>query len=156
MRSARAAKDTATMIEESVINADNGVAINEEVLKNLEEIKAQVAKVNEVVMDIADASGQQSSGVEEISCALQEMNQLTQQNAANSEESASAAEELSAQANEMRSMVDNFNLTDSKRVCVSNSQEVEPQQFALHSTSLSDQGFGANPNASDPRKLSKF
>ncbi len=39
MRSAHAAKDTASMIEESVVNASNGVTINEEMLKNLGEIK---------------------------------------------------------------------------------------------------------------------
>ncbi len=98
-------------------------------------------KVNQVVVDIASASEQQSSGVEEIATALQQMNQITQQTAANSEESASASEELSSQSNEMRSMVDSFNLTDVRRrfapgpqkpvaPFTSHPQEVKSNQYA--------------------------
>jgi methyl-accepting chemotaxis protein len=118
MRSARAAKDTAGLIEESVRNADNGVQINEEMLKNLEAINVQAARVNEVMADIAQASEQQNEGVIEIAAALQQMNEVTQQTAASSEESASASEELSTQAIEMRSMVESFNLTETRRMHV--------------------------------------
>jgi methyl-accepting chemotaxis protein len=111
MRSAEAAKNTANLIEESVKNADGGVVINEEVLKNLNEIHSEVTKVSEVVAEIAAASEQQSQGVDQINTAIEQMNQVTQQTAANAEESASAAEELSGQANEMNSMVGSFHLT---------------------------------------------
>jgi methyl-accepting chemotaxis protein len=111
MRSADAAKSTANLIEESVKNADGGVVINEEVLKNLNEIHSEVTKVSEVVVEIAAASEQQSQGVDHINTAIEQMNQVTQQTAANAEESASAAEELSGQANEMNSMIGSFQLT---------------------------------------------
>jgi methyl-accepting chemotaxis protein len=115
MRSAHAAKDTANMIEEAVKNADSGVKLNEEMFANLEGINAQVVKVNQVVAEIAAASGQQSQGVEEISSAIEQMNQITQQTAANSEESASASEELSTQAQEMRNLVDGFRFSKSAK-----------------------------------------
>ena len=108
MRSAEAAKNTSNMIEGSVKNAENGVNINLEVLKNLEEINAHARRVSEVMAEIAAASDQQSQGVGQVNTAMEQMNQLTQQNAANSEESASASEELSAQAQEMRAMVAGF------------------------------------------------
>ena len=111
MRSAEAAKNTANLIEESVNNAEGGVAINEEVLRNLDEINQQVKKVSEVVSEIAAASDQQSHGVEQINTGIDQMNTVTQQMAANSEESASAAEELSSQAEEMQSMVGTFRLS---------------------------------------------
>ena len=112
MRSAEAAKNTATLIEESVKNADTGVAINHEVLKNLEEIGSQVRKVTEVMAEITAASDQQSQGINQINMAVEQMNQVTQTTAANAEESASAAEELAGQAAEMRSMVRSFHLNE--------------------------------------------
>jgi len=111
MRSAEAAKNTANMIEDSVKNADSGVTLNQEVLKNLEGINIQVKKVGEVMAEIAAASDQQSQGVDQINTAVEQMNQVTQQTAANAEESASAAEELSSQSAEMKSMVASFQLS---------------------------------------------
>ena len=131
MRSSEAAKNTANLIEESVKNAEGGVAINEEVLRNLDEINQQVKKVSEVVSEIAAASDQQSQGVEQINTGIDQMNQVTQQMAANSEESASAAEELSAQAEEMQSMVNTFRLSQAgnaiKRTA-SRLQQAPPKQ----------------------------
>ncbi len=111
MRSAEAAKNTSSLIEESAKNAEGGVSINEEVLQNLGEINTQIAKVTEVMHEIATASTQQSQGVDQISVAVEQMNQVTQQVAANAEESASAAEELAGQAGELQCMVRGFVLT---------------------------------------------
>jgi methyl-accepting chemotaxis protein len=111
MRSAEAARNTANLIEESLKNAEGGVAINQEVLHHLTEINKQVDKVSEVMGEIAAASDQQKEGVEQINQAVEQINQVTQQTAANAEESASAAEELSGQAEEMLSMVGSFELS---------------------------------------------
>ncbi len=116
IRSAEAAKTTANMIEESVKNSEGGVALNQEVLANLEEINAQVRKVGEVMAEIAASSDQQSQGVEQINIAIEQMNQVTQQTAANAEESAAAAEELSGQAEEMQSLVNSFKLANTQSV----------------------------------------
>lgn len=110
MRSAEAAKTTANLIEESVKNAEGGVALNMEVLKNLDEINGQIKKVSEVMSEISAASDQQSQGIDQVNTAVEQLNQVTQQVAANAEESASASEELSGQANEMQSMVAQFQL----------------------------------------------
>lgn len=112
MRSAEAAKTTADMIEESVLNAGSGVELNRQVLSQLQEITDQTNKVGEVMAEIAVGSDQQSTGIDQITASVDQMNELTQQNAANSEESASAAEELSSQAEELRTMVNQFQLSD--------------------------------------------
>jgi methyl-accepting chemotaxis protein len=111
LRSAEAAKNTASLIEESVKNADGGVVINQEVLKNFREINDQVNRVTEVMAQIAAASEQQMQGAGQVSTAVEQLNQVTQQTAANAEESASAAEELSGQSEEMKSMVSTFRLS---------------------------------------------
>ncbi len=104
-RSAEAARNTATMIEESVAKASSGVEINREVGSALDEIAAAARKVDTLLGEIAAASGQQAQGIDQVNIAVTQMNQVTQQNAAHSEESASAAEELSSQAEEMNRMV---------------------------------------------------
>jgi methyl-accepting chemotaxis protein len=110
MRSAEAAKNTSNLIEESVKNAEGGVSINHEVLRNLQEINEQINKVSAVMAEIASASDQQSQGIDQINTAVQQMSEMTQQNAANSEESAASALELDNLAHKMQNMVDAFTL----------------------------------------------
>jgi len=116
MRSAEAAKNTASMIETSVKNAEGGVAINQEVLKKLHAISDQVRRVTEVMAEIAAASDQQNEGVEQVTTTVEQMNQVTQQTAVSAEESASAAEELTSQSREMKAMVAGFRLTSAAEV----------------------------------------
>jgi len=111
MRSAEASKNTATMIEESVKNAEGGVKITEDVAKALGKTVDSSTKVTDLIAEIAAASNEQAQGIEQVNTAVAQMNTVTQQNAANSEESASAAEELSSQAAELANMVGNFHLS---------------------------------------------
>jgi len=106
MRSAEAAKNTATMIEESIKNSQNGVNIVTSVAKTLEEISDTNGKVNQLVGEISLASLEQAQGIKQINQAVTQMDKVTQQNAANAEESASASEELNAQAEQLNLMVD--------------------------------------------------
>ena len=114
MRSADAAKNTANLIEESVTNSENGVALNQEVLNNLNKISSQVKKVGAVMSEIVAASEQQTQGIDQVNIVINQMNLSTQQIAANSEESASSAEELSGQAEELKRMVRTFQLSGTR------------------------------------------
>jgi ABC-type transporter Mla subunit MlaD len=98
-----------------VNNAENGVALNQEVLSNLEEINGQVGKVSEVIREIATGSEQQNQGIDQISSGVTQLNTLTQQNAASSEQSASAAEEMSSQAGNMQAMVAEYKLSTARK-----------------------------------------
>ena len=127
MRSAEAAKNTSNLIEESVKNTENGVVINQEVLRNLDEISGQVNKVSEMMSEIAAGSEQQSQGIDQINTSVDQMNQLTQHNAANSEESASASEELGSQAEELRMLVSAYKLRNSIQSTVSTVKRASSQ-----------------------------
>jgi methyl-accepting chemotaxis protein len=105
MRSAEAAKTTASLIEGSVESARNGVSISTDVAKTLEEITAGVTKVTELVAEIATASHEQSQGIGQVNTAMSQMDKVTQSSAANAEESASASEELSSQAEQLNAVV---------------------------------------------------
>jgi methyl-accepting chemotaxis protein len=104
-RSAEAAKNTSSMIEQSVNNSKAGVAISAEVSKVLGEITTGIAKTSDLVNEIAAASQEQAQGVDQINKAVSQMDKVTQQNAAAAEESASASEELNAQAGSMKEVV---------------------------------------------------
>ncbi len=111
MRSADAAKSTSNLIEESVDNASQGVAINQEVFQNLSEITDRVNRISIVMGSITAGSEQQSQGVEQVNRAVEQINQVTQETAASAEESASAALELNRQAEDMKKLVAGFRLT---------------------------------------------
>ncbi|MEO7424856.1 MAG: methyl-accepting chemotaxis protein [Fibrobacteria bacterium] len=104
-RSAEAAKNTSSLIEQSQKSADNGVAVSGEVAGILTHIVESVNKLSQLIGEVSSASQEQSKGIQQIGTAVTEMDKLTQSNAANAEESASASEELSAQASELKDMV---------------------------------------------------
>ncbi|MHB1224431.1 MAG: methyl-accepting chemotaxis protein [Gemmatimonadaceae bacterium] len=120
LRSAEAAKNTAALIEEAVQNAEGGVVINSEVLRQLGDINSRISKVREVMGEIAGASEEQSSGVEQITIAVEQMNGVTQQVAANSQESAATAQQLAGQADMLRQTLAGF--------CISEEGASEPAQ----------------------------
>jgi len=100
-RSAQAAKDTASLIEDSISKSNQGSERLREVSQVIGAITASAAKVKTLVDEVNLGSQEQARGIEEISKAVVQMNQVTQSTAGSAEESASASEELSAQAGAM-------------------------------------------------------
>ncbi|MGE3958723.1 MAG: methyl-accepting chemotaxis protein [Vicinamibacterales bacterium] len=98
-RSAQAAKDTAGLIEESIIKAQAGSLKVEQVTSAIGGITASVNRVKGLVDEVSEASHQQTQGIDQVASALSQMEKVTQGTAATAEESAAASEELSAQAN---------------------------------------------------------
>jgi methyl-accepting chemotaxis protein len=145
MRSAEAAKNTASLIEGSVKNAKHGVEISTEVSKKLEEIVSHIAKTTDLVAEIAAASTEQAQGIEQINTAVSQMDKVTQQNAAAAEESASAAEELSAQAQQMHTVVEKLvTIVDGSRGQFQTASSPALTSRPAHQTkrlSLSDQTY---------------
>ena len=100
-RSAGAAKEIKSLINDSVEKVDEGTKLVDESGKTLEEIVEAVKKVNDIIAEIAAASQEQSSGIEEVNKAISQMDEMTQQNAALVEEAASASESMEEQAKNM-------------------------------------------------------
>jgi methyl-accepting chemotaxis protein len=132
MRCAEAAKNTATLIEESVNNAEGGVQINREVIQNLDEIQSNVHQVADVINRIAAASEQQSQGATQITTAIEQMNVLTQQLASSAEESAASGEHLSNEARNMHEMIGQFRLTKSSVSVPTQHNPAKSKAFALN------------------------
>ena len=109
-RSAKAASETAELIEGSVKKAENGASIANTTAKALEEIVSGITRATDLVGEIAAASNEQAQGIGQVNQGLGQIDQVTQQNTANAEESAAASEELSGQAEELRRLLTRFRL----------------------------------------------
>jgi methyl-accepting chemotaxis protein/methyl-accepting chemotaxis protein-1 (serine sensor receptor) len=97
-RSAQAAKDTASLIEESIMRSQEGTGNVQQVASAIGAITESVAKVKGIVDEVREASQQQTQGIDQVSQAIAQMEKVTQTTAATAEESAAASEELNAQA----------------------------------------------------------
>ena len=110
-RSAKAAQETTTGIQESVNNIRNGVVAAAETGESLEAMRSAIRRVRGLVVEIATACAAQSSAASEISTGLQQIDRVTQLASANAEETASAAAELNSQVKRLQGVVARFRLT---------------------------------------------
>ncbi len=109
-RSAKAAQETAELIEGSVGKVKHGSDIANQTAESLTKIVEGSAKVADLVAEIAAASNEQAEGVSQANQGLNQIDQVTQQNTANAEETASASEELSSQAEQLKQILQRFRL----------------------------------------------
>ena len=109
-RSAKAARETADLIEGSKSRVDEGNRMAKETAEALADIVSGIVKVGDLVGEMAAASNEQAEGIAQISQGLGQIDQVTQQNTATAEETAAAAEELSGQADELRNLISQFKL----------------------------------------------
>ena len=110
-RSAKAARETAQLIEGSLAKVTNGNEIASRTSESLAAIVESVTKTSDLVTEIAQANVQQSQGIAEVTEGLAQIDSVTQQNTANSEETASAGQELAAQAQNLRRLLSQFRLS---------------------------------------------
>jgi methyl-accepting chemotaxis protein/methyl-accepting chemotaxis protein-1 (serine sensor receptor) len=104
-RSAQAAKDTATLIEDSIARSGEGKVKVDQVALAIRAVTEDTEKVKVMVDEVSLGSEQQSQGIDQIGRAITQMEQVTQTNAATAEESAAAAEELSAQSETLKDII---------------------------------------------------
>ena len=112
-RSAKAAKETADLIELSGSKVSNGLQVAERTSESFMGIINEIVKATDLVGAIATASNEQAQGVSQINIGLNQVDQVTQQNTASAEETAAAAEELKSQAGQLQQKVAQFKLSTS-------------------------------------------
>jgi methyl-accepting chemotaxis protein/methyl-accepting chemotaxis protein-1 (serine sensor receptor) len=104
-RSAQAARDTATLIEESIAKSNDGKTKLERVANAVRSITESTGNVKTLVDEVRLGSQEQARGIEQVAKAITQMEKVTQTAAASAEESASASEELTAQSEALRGIV---------------------------------------------------
>ncbi|MBN3569666.1 methyl-accepting chemotaxis protein [Burkholderia cenocepacia] len=107
-RSATAAKEIRELIVDSVERVRNGSTLVGQAGTTMGEILQAVARVTDIMGEIAAASEEQASGITQVGRAVTQMDQVTQQNAALVEEAAAAAASLQEQAARLRDAVGAF------------------------------------------------
>jgi len=111
-RSATASREIKTLINESSAQVAQGGNLAREAGNAVQGIVDGIAKVSDIVADIAAASREQSTGIEQTHQAVGEMDQITQHNAALVEEIAATAASLQDQASSLEQVVQRFRLKD--------------------------------------------
>ncbi|MDY7579145.1 methyl-accepting chemotaxis protein [Herbaspirillum sp. RTI4] len=109
-RSAAAAREIKTLINDSVGNVDAGNMLVGQAGEAMTEVVASVQRMTDIVAAISSASQEQSVGIEEVNRAITLMDEVTQQNAALVEQAAAAAHSLQEQAANLSQVVSVFKL----------------------------------------------
>ncbi|HEY5672104.1 MAG TPA: methyl-accepting chemotaxis protein [Malonomonas sp.] len=109
-RSAKAAQETAELIEGSVAKASNGAQLADTTAAALNQIVTGITQATDLMGEIAAASNDQAQSTDQINSGLNQIDQVGQQNTAFAHETASTAEELASQARHLNELLAQFNL----------------------------------------------
>ncbi len=105
MRSAEAAKNTASMIESTANNIDGEARHVVTVSEAFSKVSREIEKIGSMISDISDASSHQKQGIEQIDAAIKGIETMTRQNAAIAEQTSSSAQEMDHQSETIKAEV---------------------------------------------------
>jgi methyl-accepting chemotaxis protein-1 (serine sensor receptor) len=109
-RSAAAAKEIKTLIDDSVEKVEVGSQLVDQAGATMAEIVQSVSRVTDIMAEITAASQEQTSGIEQVNQAITQMDQATSQNAALVEEASAAAQSLQEEADRLADAVGTFRI----------------------------------------------
>ncbi|WP_122169662.1 methyl-accepting chemotaxis protein [Burkholderia stabilis] len=109
-RSSTAAKEIKELISASVQTIQDGSALAGEAGKTMSDVTQAVARVTDIMGEIAAASAEQSRGIDQVNLTITQMDETTQQNAALVEQAAAASKSLEAQGRELSETVSAFRM----------------------------------------------
>ncbi len=111
-RSAGAAKEIKSLINDSVERVGTGSKLVEQAGSTMNEIVTSVKRVTDIMAEISAASSEQSQGIEQVNTTITQMDEVTQQNAALVEEASASAKSLEEQADGLTTSVSRFRIGD--------------------------------------------
>ncbi|SER53594.1 methyl-accepting chemotaxis protein [Giesbergeria anulus] len=109
-RSAAAAKEIKSLIDNSVDQVTQGSALVDQAGLKMHDVVQSIQRVTDLMGQINTATGEQSLGIRQVAEAVTQMDHATQQNAALVEESAAASASLCEQAMRLTELVSQFQL----------------------------------------------
>ncbi|WP_175863236.1 methyl-accepting chemotaxis protein [Burkholderia cepacia] len=125
-RSSTAAKEIKELINVSVQTIRDGSALAGEAGKTMSDVTQAVARVTDIMGEIAAASAEQSRGIDQVNLTITQMDETTQQNAALVEQAAAASKSLEAQGRELSETVAAFRMPSGTHVTSSGAHAQEP------------------------------
>ncbi|MCL2247870.1 MAG: methyl-accepting chemotaxis protein [Oscillospiraceae bacterium] len=115
-KSAVAAKDTESLIADSIAKAELGSKIAGETSESLSEIVAGIGESNQIVIEIAKSSEQQTDSISQINTGIDQVAKVTQQNSATAEQSAASSAEMSNQSSTLEQLISQFKLKNTSKI----------------------------------------
>lgn len=109
-KSAQAAKNTTSLIQNSISEVANGTKIADTTASALLKVVEAAESVANTVDQIAQTSNEQANVINQVTLGVEQISAVVQTNSATSEESAAASEELSSQAHVLKELVGKFKL----------------------------------------------
>lgn len=109
-KSAEAAKNTTSLIENAISAIGSGTKIADETARALRMVVQKSEISTGKIAEIAEASKVQADAITQITTGIDQISAVVQTTSATSEESAATSEELSAQAVNLKSLVGKFQL----------------------------------------------
>ncbi|WP_407273101.1 methyl-accepting chemotaxis protein [Dickeya ananatis] len=109
LRSAQAAGEIKSLIEESVSRVNSGSAKIKMADSSIKDVISAVQHVADIVSEIATATSEQGKGISYINESIVQIDSITQQNTALAQRAVAAANELEIQAQRLKTSVAYFN-----------------------------------------------
>lgn len=109
-RSAGAAREIKTLIEQSSERVDSGAKLVRGAGEIIGGIVGSVQEVTQIVQSISTSCTEQTTGIEQVNLAVSQIDAVTQQNAALVEQASAAAQAMAQQATALRESVGLFKL----------------------------------------------
>lgn len=150
-RSAKAAQETAALIETSVNKAEHGAEIADNTSEAFNAIVEEIQKVSDLVAEISAATSEQAQGFSQVNDGIAKIDEVTQQNTASAEEGAAAAEQLSSQAEQLAEILTRFRLK--QKMTQSSPLPKMPAPVKMTSSTKDDDQWGHSPQDSAPVQI---
>ncbi len=112
-RSAKAAQETADLINASNSGATKGAQMTSVTAEAFSTIVDKVSDMSDVITSITSGAIEQSDAVKEINCGLEQLSISIQNNSATSEETAASSQDMSSQATELSELIQFFKIDTS-------------------------------------------
>ncbi len=154
-RSADAAKEIKALISGSGQQVQSGVKLVAETGKALGRIVEQVAKLNDLITDIAASAREQATGLDQVNTAVNQMDQMTQQNAAMVEETTAASHSLASEADALSRLVGQFRIGAQLKPPAGHAAGVPGTGAPAPATGMPGPRFAAGAEAPSGRTLPK-
>jgi len=140
-RSAVAAKEIKTLINDTVEKVGAGAKKVDEAGRIIEDVVTSVRKVSDVISEISAANTEQTAGLNQINQAIIQLDESTQQNSSLVEEAAAASQALNEQSMALRSLVDSFTLKQTLQAIsgasrIKNAVQTTPKKLIKRSEKL--------------------
>jgi methyl-accepting chemotaxis protein len=121
-RSAKAAKETAGLIEESIHQVNIGSRVANETSESLNSIAGQVNQVNEIITKISQEADEQTRNLNEVNSAVSQLSSTADENTVAVTEAADAVTSISTTAQKLHLITTHFKMNEGGKVSMPTDQ----------------------------------